>query len=159
MSRILPLLCCMALLACSGNQVAGMSGAQAAGPESGQSQVDSRVDSQLDTQTVQLTPGQSVALRPQGMSLQLLDFTDTRCPVDAKCIWAGHATVTLSLARPGAPAESLVIGTEAPPAMQLPYQASSGEWRFTLLSLEPRPTKEGAAPMASVRAKVLIEKR
>ena len=159
MSRILLLLCCMALLACSGNQVAGMSGAQAAGPESGQHQADSQLGNQLGSQTVQLTRGQSVALRPHGMSLQLLDFTDTRCPVDTKCIWAGHATVTLSLTRPGAPAESLVIGTEAPPAMQLPYQASSGEWRFTLLSLEPRPTKEGAAPMASVRAKVLIEKR
>ena len=93
------------------------------------------------------------------MSLQLLDFKDTRCPADTKCIWAGHATVTLLLTRPGATAESLVIGTEAPPAMQLPYQASSGQLRFTLLSLEPRPKKEAAAPMASVRAKVLIETR
>lgn len=144
--RLLFCLACLALLGCASNQVVGMSTVQAAEPLPGNSQ------------TVILQVGQTVALAQQDLRIKLLEFQDTRCPRDARCVWAGHATATLSIIRPGAPAQTIVIGTEAPPAMQLPFKVTSGGLLFTLVSLEPQPTAKGAIPVESVRVSVLVEK-
>lgn len=157
MSFFIRLLLCVALLGCGSPQLAGMSTAHATELASGASQ------------TVTLQVGQIVALggqtepqvEKQGLRIELLEFKDSRCPTGAQCIWAGHATATLRITRAGAAEETIVIGTQAPPAMQLPYQATSGPYQFTLLSLEPRPTSASQAqvPVASIRASVLVEKR
>ena len=145
MSHLIRLLFCTALLGCAGAQELSMSTAQAAEQKPG------------DSQTVTLQVGQTVALQPD-LSIEFLEFKDSRCPTGAHCIWAGHVAVTLQLKRPGAAAETIVIGSLAPPDMHLPYQAKSGQWQFTLVSLEPHPTTKGEVPVASVRASVLIEK-
>jgi hypothetical protein len=144
-SHLIRILFFTVLLGCASAQDTNMTSAHAAEPVSGGSQ------------TVMLQVGQSLAL-PQDLSIQMIEFKDSRCPTGAHCVWAGHATVTLQVSRTGASADTIVIGTQAPPGMQLPYQAKSGHWQFTLVSLEPRPSTKGEVPAASVRASVLIEK-
>lgn len=149
MSHLLRLLFCSALLGCGSTQLAGMSTAHAADSASVSG----------NSQTVTLKVGQTLALESQGLSIQFVEFKDSRCPTGTQCVWAGHATATLLITRAGAAAQSIVIGTQAPPAMQLPYQATSGQYQFTLVSLEPHPTAKAEVPVASVRASVLIEKQ
>lgn len=110
-------------------------------------------------QSLTLKVGQPPTATQFGASLQFIEFKDSRCPKGAQCIWAGHATATLRLTRAGATTETIVIGTEAPPAMKLPYQASSGDLQFTLTALEPAPSTKNAVSADSIRATVLIEKR
>jgi hypothetical protein len=111
------------------------------------------------TQSLTLKVGQPPTATQFGASIQFIEFKDSRCPKGAQCIWAGHATATLRLTRAGATTETIVIGTETPPAMQLPYQASSGDLQFTLIALEPAPSIKYAVSADSIRATVLIEKR
>ena len=147
MSQLFRLLLCTSLLGCASTQLPSMNTAHAAEPAAGNSQ------------TVSLQVGQTMVLQAPALSIQLVEFKDSRCPVGAHCGWAGHATATLLITRAGSAAETIVVGTQAPPAMQLPYQASSGDYQFTLKSLAPRPTIGGAAAADVVRASVLIEKR
>lgn len=140
-------LLCLALLGCGSTQPNIMSSANAAEPVANK------------TQSLTLKLGQSATATQFGLSIQLIAFKDSRCPEGARCIWAGHATASLKLIRAGAAAETIIIGTEAPPAMQLPYQVLSGDLQFTLTALEPAPSAKGSVPEASIQATVRIEKR
>lgn len=140
----------IALLGCAGQQLELMSSAYAAEPPAGKSQ------------SLTLKLGQPATVTQFGVSVQLLEFKDSRCPEGERCIWAGHATASLRLIRAAATTkttETIVIGTEAPPAMQLPYQVTSGDLQFTLTALEPLPSTKGAVPDKAIRASVLIEQR
>lgn len=145
MSHLFRLLLCAALLGCGSTQLASVSTAHAADVVSGSSQ------------TVALQVAQTLVLESQGLSIQLVEFNDSRCPTGTRCAWAGQATASLLITRTGVAAQTIVIGTPAPPAMQLPYQATVGKYQFTLVSLEPRPMAKGEVSVASVRATIRIE--
>lgn len=150
MSTLFRCLFCLTLLGCTSTQPGVMTSANATEPSAGK------------TQSLTLGIDQPATTTQFGLNIQLIAFTDSRCPEGARCIWAGHATANLLLTRAGATTErteTIVIGTEAPPAMQLPYRASSGDLQFTLTALEPTPSSKGVVPAASIRATVLIEKR
>ena len=147
MSTIFRCLFCFTLLGCGSTQPVVMTAANAAEPSAG------------NTQSLTLKVGQPATATQFGLSVQLIEFKDSRCPEGARCIWAGHATASLKLIRAGAAAETIIIGTEAPPAMQLPYKVMSGDLQFTLTALEPAPSTKGAVPEASIQATVRIEKR
>ncbi len=138
---------CLALLGCGSKQSDVMTAANAAEPPTGK------------TQSLTLKVGQPATATQFGLSIQLIEYKDSRCPEGARCIWAGHATATLLLTRVDTKTETIIIGTEAPAAMQLPYQATSGDLKFTLTALEPGPSTKGVVPAESVRATLLIEKR
>ncbi len=136
---------CLVLLACGGTQPSVMTSANAAESSASQS--------------LTLKVGQPATATQFGLSIQLIAFQDSRCPEGARCIWAGHATASLQLIRADGATENIIIGTEAPAAMQLPYRATSGDLQFTLTALEPMPSTKAAVPTESIRATVLIEKR
>ena len=144
MSRFLRLSFCLVLLGCGGPEPVSMSTAKAA------------ENVQTSTQKITLKIGQPVTLTSSNFTLEFLEFKDSRCPTGTQCMWAGHATATLRIGRPGMAAETVVIGTEAPPAMQLPYQAVVGNVQFTLVSLEPFPTAKLAATKDTVRLTVQV---
>lgn len=147
MSYLLRLFFCASLLGCGGAPLVSMNPANAA--ETAPS----------DNQTLTLQVGRPMTLTQQGLTVEFVEFTDSRCPVGTHCVWAGHATATLRISRPGVPTESIVIGTQAPPAMQLPYQAVSGAYLFTLMALEPAPREKTTVPKDAVRATVLLQKQ
>ncbi|MES2049559.1 MAG: hypothetical protein V4447_14250 [Pseudomonadota bacterium] len=138
---------CFVLLGCGYAQLDVMTSVYAAEPSAGKSQ------------SLTLKLGQPATATQFGLSIQLIEFKDSRCPEGARCIWAGHATATLLLTRGDAITETIIVGTEAPVAMQLPYQVTSWDLKFSLTALEPAPSTKGVVPAESVRATVLIEKR
>lgn len=138
---------CIFLLGCGSTQPSVMTSANAAESSASKSQ------------SLTLKVGLPATATQFGLSIQFIEFKDSRCPEGARCIWAGHATASLQLIRADGATETIVIGTEAPAAMQLPYRATSGDLQFTLTALEPVPSTKGAVSVESVRATVLIKKR
>ncbi|MBY0573078.1 MAG: hypothetical protein K2P84_05315, partial [Undibacterium sp.] len=55
-------------------------------------------------------------------------------------------------------ASLLVLGTPAPPSMNLPADAVYGDYRFSLMGLEPKRSAEDPAMLESYRAEIQIEK-
>ncbi|MDE1724385.1 MAG: hypothetical protein KGH76_00625 [Thaumarchaeota archaeon] len=54
-----------------------------------------------DTDKIQYTLGSSTAITTsQGLVIQLQNVTDSRCPSDVTCIWAGQVNVTLTIQSP-----------------------------------------------------------
>ena len=109
------------------------------------------------TYTVPLRVNQPAAVAEENLALQMLSVNDSRCPAAAICVWAGHAAVTISVARAGGSSEVIAIGTQAPAGMNLPYQATYQSYRFTLKALDPYPMQQ-AAPADQYTATVQIEK-
>lgn len=87
--------------------------------------------------TVTIELGRPARISEEGLLVELVAVKDDRCPVEVKCIWAGHAAVTLHVSKAGKAAEDIVVGTPAPASMNLPFEASYGPYRFTLVTLEP----------------------
>lgn len=78
---------------------------------------------------VELDFGMPVTLGGQ-LRIELVDAKDSRCPKDARCIWAGHAAATLKVRQTGLAEAAIVIGTEAPAGMNLPFAAVYAGYRF-----------------------------
>lgn len=54
------------------------------------------VNAQLGTNFDMMT-NQTVTVQPTGMMIQLVNMSDSRCPSDVTCIWAGQASVNLAV--------------------------------------------------------------
>lgn len=91
----------------------------------------------MTPQTITIELGKPARMAEEGLAVELVAVKDDRCPVEVKCIWAGHAAVTLHVSGAGASAGNMVIGTAAPASMNLPFEAQHGPYRFTLVTLEP----------------------
>jgi len=96
--------------------------------------------------TVSVSQGRPATIAQEQLTLSLTDVKDSRCPVGVQCIWAGHAAVTLAVGKTGAPSQPVVIGTEAPENLKLPYKATYGPYTLSLAQLEPQPTKDAGVP-------------
>ena len=107
-------------------------------------QADARVRSVI------LARGQQAVIAEESLTIKLVEINDSRCPEDVTCVWAGHAAVTLQVGKPGLAPATLVIGSQAPAAMGLPYEASYAGHLFHLLALETGDGK-GPAPRATIR--------
>lgn len=146
MATLFRCILCFALLGCGNKQLTVMNSANAAEP--------------IASQSVILKVGAPATPTQFGLSIQLVEASDSRCPEGAQCIWAGHAKATLQLLRPGAAAETIVVGSQAPPSMNLPFHASSGGLTFSLTSLQPLASvKNQPVKPESLQATILIEKR
>ncbi len=108
--------------------------------------------------TIVLARGQQTVIADALLTVELVEINDSRCPVKVTCIWAGHATVTLQVSKPGSPAGRVVIGSEAPSSMNLPADANYGGYLFHLVELE-RGNAEGSTQVApSQRATIKVSK-
>jgi hypothetical protein len=77
----------------------------------------------------------AAAVLPNGARLTFERVTaDSRCPMDAICVWAGDATVAISLSRSGTAAESRELHTQ-PSGSQISY----ADYTIALTSLSPYP--------------------
>lgn len=98
--------------------------------------------------TIVLMRGQEAVIADESLTVELVEINDSRCPAKVACIWAGHATVTLQVGKPGLVAGRVVIGSEAPPNMKLPSDANYGGYLFHLLELE-RGNADGSTQVTS----------
>ncbi len=131
------------LAACGGGS------SEAAGPSTGPSKA---------SYTVTLRSGQPTVIAQESLTLQLTAVADSRCPIDAVCVWAGHAAVTVQVVQSGQPAETLQIGLPAPAEMKLPGDASYRGYRLSLQGLEPAPRASVQVPLDQYRATVLVDR-
>ena len=103
--------------------------------------------------TVILARGQQAVIAAESLSVKLTAINDSRCPAEVTCVWAGHAVVTLQASKPGMAPATLLIGTQSPRGMGLPYEASYAGFQFHLLALGP-----SAAEVAATRATIRISR-
>ena len=77
----------------------------------------------------------AVATLPNGARIKFDTVTgDSRCPMDVMCVWAGDATVTISLSRSGSAAEARELHVQ-PTGSQITY----GNYVIALTGLAPYP--------------------
>jgi len=69
---------------------------------------------------------------------------DSRCPENARCMWAGNARVELHVGVEGEAGESLVLNTHGGEA--LPSTGCAGGLELELFGLRPYPSTEGPPP-------------
>lgn len=110
----------------------------------------------LPNYTVTVSQARPATLLEEKLSLRLVGVKDSRCPQGVQCIWAGHAAVTLAVSQKGRPSQEVVIGTEAPDNLKLPFKGSYGPYTLSLVTLEPRPTKAGGVPLPRYMATVQV---
>lgn len=147
MNRLLvPALLCATLAACGGGADSMKTPAQA----------DDGAD--RNGTAVVLSLGQPATVPQESLSLQMTEVRDSRCPVDAVCVWAGHASIALTATQAGQPAEVLEIGLPAPADMKLPGEARYRNLRLTLQQLDPAPRAAVPTPLAQYRATVLVQR-
>ena len=108
--------------------------------------------------TVTLRSGEPSVISPDALTLHLIDVNDSRCPIDALCVWAGHASVAVQVVQAGHAGETLQIGLPAPPEKQLPGEASYRGYRFSLQGLDPAPRAAVPVPLDQYRAAVRVER-
>ncbi len=86
--------------------------------------------------TVRLAPGETARL---GGGTAFVTFegvdSDSRCPIDAVCVWEGNAAVRVRLRDPGGDSRTVTLGTHLEPR-----QAEVAGWTVRLQVLEPSPT-------------------
>ena len=108
--------------------------------------------------TIVLARGQQTVIADESLTVELTEINDSRCPVKVTCIWAGHATVTLQVSKPGLVAGRVIIGSEAPSSMNLPSDAHYGGYLFHLVELE-RGSADGSTQVThSQRATIKVSR-
>lgn len=108
--------------------------------------------------TVVVRSDASVPVDQTGLSLRLSTVSDTRCPLDAICVQAGHASITMALQRAGSTPQTVAIGLRDGAGPGQPGDAAVDGWRFSLQTLEPFPRAGVAVPLAQYRATVRVER-
>lgn len=117
-------------MGCTSTSVAGGSGS-GSGPRS-----------VAVAQPFTMAPGDSVALPDRGTLRYVGVKSDSRCPPDRQCVWAGDAEVTFEWVAPGASAQSFGLHTGFADKASRPL----AEHKLTLVSLA-----RGEKPEAQLR--------
>jgi len=98
-----------------------------------------------------LTVGESIAVQGTPITIRFLGvLEDSRCPVNADCIWAGNARVELELRGLDAPATLSLNSFNG--AKEVVY----GSYRVRLVELVPVPTTAGPLPQRDYRATLRV---
>ena len=80
----------------------------------------------------------STATLPDGARLTFERVSgDSRCPMDANCVWAGDATIAISVSQSGSAAEARELHTQANGS-----QISYGNYLIQLTALAPYPRSD-----------------
>jgi len=83
--------------------------------------------------------------------------SDSRCPVDVECVWAGNAEVILELRLKGRRGtKTLRLNTNASP--ERPGEVKYGQYTLKLTGLAPRPRSTGKIAPGQYTATLLVSK-
>mgnify|MGYP001081213227 CR=1 FL=1 len=113
------------------------------------------VHPQLAPDTVALAIGQAATL--DGLTVRFVEVpTDSRCPTDVVCVWAGNAKVVLNTVVGGVE-RALALNTNAGSATG-PGAVEVDGFRITLLGLDPAPRSEEPIPAGAYRATLELDR-
>jgi hypothetical protein len=99
---------------------------------------------------VTLAPGEAASVQGTSLSVRFLSVTeDSRCPRDTTCVWAGEVKVSLEIRE----------ASRQPWQVELREGGSSeaGQWRLTLVGVEPRPMSTVKIAAAEYRVTLEID--
>ena len=142
MKRVFPFFVCAVLAACGGSDGDDRQQPQQGGPAA---------------YTVQLSGGQPQTLPNEPLMLILANVSDSRCPAQAQCVWAGQAVLTITAAQTGVPAVDLALSLDATQP-KVPAQAVYRNYTITLQSLEPSPPPAGGLALSAYKATLRVER-
>jgi len=101
----------------------------------------------------ELKVGESVSLSGTDLRVRFDQVeSDSRCPADAICVWAGEAVVALTVIHSGG-ADRLALHTEP----GTPREASVGDWVLVLTGLQPYPFSGRPITAADYRATLRVD--
>jgi hypothetical protein len=108
--------------------------------------------SQVTNDTLVLAPGQEVRVGGVFRVAFLEVSSDSRCPSDVLCVWAGNAAVEIGLAVGMGPTHPFTLNTLAYPPASVDYAG----YRVTLVDLTPYPISTRRIPPEEYRAHLLV---
>jgi hypothetical protein len=100
-------------------------------------------------QPTELAPGQSAQVGPLKVSFSGV-ASDSRCPVDVVCVWAGDAVARIELSQPTGAVETRELHTMSPQGV------TYGSYQIELVRLDPAPRSTQPIPPASYRLVVRV---
>jgi hypothetical protein len=107
--------------------------------------------SQVTNDTLVLAPGQEVRVGEIFRVAFLEVSSDSRCPSDVLCVWAGNATVEIGLAVGMGPTRPFTLNT-----LLDPTSVDFSGYRVTLVDLTPYPVSTRRIPPDEYRAHLLV---
>ena len=100
-----------------------------------------------------LPVGQTAVLNANGPRITFRQVReDSRCPIDAVCIWAGDAKIELVISRDGSD-DTKVISLTAPN-----NETTSGDLRIRFVGLAPAPKVGDAGPQRPYVAQLVVNR-
>ena len=102
-----------------------------------------------------LAPGRPMRVESSDVSLMFERIvSDSRCPTDAMCVWAGNALARIQVR----------VGTSAPSTVEInsmldPKTADAGPYRIVFVALAPETNSTRSIDPAAYRLTVRVEQR
>lgn len=118
-----------------------------AGPPSGAEQVAGPLGDTLALPFGVLLPVEGTPLRLTFRAVE----EDSRCPTGVMCVWRGNARVVIEASVDGGAPIPLLLNTAVDAR-----GVSVGDWRVTLIGLDPWPVEGGSAPPEAHTARVTV---
>ena len=107
-------------------------------------------------QEFKLRAGQRAAVEGESFGVRFASVeNDSRCPVDAACVWQGNAEVLIEAEAGGGPA-LLRLNTHG--GDKFPKEARHRQYSVALVALAPQPRRDQGIKAADYVATLLIRK-
>ena len=105
-------------------------------------------------QSFALPLGKTAAVRGTDVRLTFKDVrTDSRCPVDVQCVWAGEAKIGVAISGNGTTEETKVLSLT--PAAD--NEARAGNLRIRFVGLAPVPRQADAGTARAYVAQLVVD--
>jgi hypothetical protein len=104
-------------------------------------------------QTFSLPLGQTAAVKGTDVTLTFKDVrTDSRCPVDVQCVWAGEAKIGVTIAQKGMAEVTRVLALTSPDS-----ETTAGNLRIRFVGLAPVPRQADAGTARAYVAQLVVD--
>jgi hypothetical protein len=129
MTRLAGILSCLALAGCS------------TAPTGNEKAVDVGAE-------VTIAPGSTISLKDAQLAARFVAVSDSRCPRDTTCVWAGEVKVLLEFRTPQGTSQAEILEGD---------NAAAGGYRVTLVRVEPQPVSTAKIAPQDYRATLRID--
>ncbi|MGL5830932.1 MAG: hypothetical protein ACRCZE_02165 [Candidatus Altimarinota bacterium] len=126
--------------------------------ESSTPETESTNDSAQPDQPFSLALGESMIFQPAGLTIQFTEVkSDSRCPSDVVCVWAGEATIHIIATTQGPAVEAdLVLGDSSNDSIQLRGDVG-GAYNLKFLDLTPYPSSKSPSDNNQYKATFIFQ--
>lgn len=99
---------------------------------------------------ITLAPGEAIQVTGEKLAVEFIAVTeDSRCPLDATCVWAGEVKVALELRTGAEEARLEIVAGQA---------VEHGPWRVHVLQVQPERTSSTPIAAEAYRATLRVER-